>query len=76
MCSPAICDRCQKITWTGCGAHAARPASSSPATASSRAAHSATTAPSGVSAEPRGVRVIRATPACASADFTRADTAC
>ena len=22
MCSPAICDRCKKITWTGCGAHA------------------------------------------------------
>ena len=22
MCSPAVCDRCQKITWTGCGQHA------------------------------------------------------
>ena len=22
MCSPAICDRCKKITWAGCGAHA------------------------------------------------------
>ena len=22
MCSPAICDHCQKITWSGCGAHA------------------------------------------------------
>ncbi len=24
MCSPATCDRCKKITWTGCGAHAAQ----------------------------------------------------
>ena len=22
MCSPAVCDRCKKITWTGCGEHA------------------------------------------------------
>ncbi len=21
MCSPAVCDRCKKITWTGCGEH-------------------------------------------------------
>ena len=21
MCSPAVCDRCKKITWTGCGQH-------------------------------------------------------
>lgn len=21
MCSPARCDRCQKITWAGCGMH-------------------------------------------------------
>jgi hypothetical protein len=21
MCSTAICDRCKKITWTGCGQH-------------------------------------------------------
>lgn len=21
MCSPALCDRCSKITWTGCGQH-------------------------------------------------------
>ncbi|MGA2826548.1 MAG: hypothetical protein ABSF03_10535 [Streptosporangiaceae bacterium] len=21
MCSPAVCDHCQKITWTGCGQH-------------------------------------------------------
>jgi hypothetical protein len=22
MCSPAVCSRCKKITWSGCGAHA------------------------------------------------------
>ncbi len=22
MCSPAVCDRCKKITWAGCGMHA------------------------------------------------------
>jgi hypothetical protein len=22
MCSPAVCNQCKKITWTGCGAHA------------------------------------------------------
>lgn len=22
MCSQAICNRCQKITWSGCGQHA------------------------------------------------------
>ncbi len=22
MCRPAVCDRCKKITWTGCGQHA------------------------------------------------------
>ena len=22
MCSPAVCDRRKKITWTGCGQHA------------------------------------------------------
>jgi hypothetical protein len=21
MCSPAVCNRCKKITWTGCGQH-------------------------------------------------------
>jgi hypothetical protein len=21
MCSPAVCNRCGKITWTGCGQH-------------------------------------------------------
>jgi hypothetical protein len=21
MCSPAVCNRCNKITWTGCGMH-------------------------------------------------------
>jgi hypothetical protein len=21
MCSPAICDNCGKVTWTGCGGH-------------------------------------------------------
>jgi hypothetical protein len=21
MCSPAVCDHCKKITWTGCGQH-------------------------------------------------------
>ena len=21
MCSPAVCRRCKKITWTGCGQH-------------------------------------------------------
>ena len=21
MCSPLICDRCKKVTWTGCGDH-------------------------------------------------------
>jgi hypothetical protein len=21
MCSPVVCDRCKKITWTGCGEH-------------------------------------------------------
>jgi hypothetical protein len=21
MCSPALCPRCQKVTWTGCGMH-------------------------------------------------------
>jgi hypothetical protein len=21
MCSPAVCDRCKKFTWTGCGRH-------------------------------------------------------
>jgi hypothetical protein len=24
MCSPAVCDRCKKVTWTGCGAHVAQ----------------------------------------------------
>ena len=22
MCSPAVCPRCKKITWSGCGSHA------------------------------------------------------
>lgn len=22
MCSPAVCSRCQKVTWSGCGMHA------------------------------------------------------
>jgi hypothetical protein len=22
MCSPVVCARCNKITWSGCGAHA------------------------------------------------------
>lgn len=22
MCSPAVCPRCRKVTWTGCGQHA------------------------------------------------------
>jgi hypothetical protein len=22
MCSPVVCARCKKITWSGCGAHA------------------------------------------------------
>jgi hypothetical protein len=22
MCSPAICNRCKKVTWSGCGMHA------------------------------------------------------
>ena len=56
--------------------NAASPVSSSAATASSRAAHSATTTPSGVSVDPRGVRAISATPARDSAERTRADTAC
>jgi hypothetical protein len=21
MCNPAVCNRCKKITWTGCGMH-------------------------------------------------------
>jgi hypothetical protein len=21
MCNPIICERCNKVTWTGCGAH-------------------------------------------------------
>jgi hypothetical protein len=21
MCSPALCDNCSKVTWTGCGGH-------------------------------------------------------
>ena len=31
MCSPAVCDRCKKITWTGCGAHAEQVLASVPA---------------------------------------------
>jgi hypothetical protein len=22
MCSPAVCGRCRKVTWSGCGMHA------------------------------------------------------
>lgn len=22
MCSPVLCQRCRKVTWTGCGDHA------------------------------------------------------
>jgi hypothetical protein len=22
MCSPAVCPRCRKVTWSGCGMHA------------------------------------------------------
>jgi hypothetical protein len=21
MCSPVVCDRCKKVTWSGCGLH-------------------------------------------------------
>jgi hypothetical protein len=56
--------------------NAARPASSPAATSSSRAAHSAITAPSAVRVEPRGVRCTSTTPVCASIARIRAETAC
>jgi hypothetical protein len=55
---------------------AAIPASSPAATSSSRDAHSAITAPWGVSAEPRGLRRTSGTPVCASMARIRAETAC
>jgi hypothetical protein len=30
MCSPAICYSCRKVTWSGCGMHAAQVLSSVP----------------------------------------------
>jgi len=55
---------------------AAIPASSPAATSSSRAAHSAITAPWGVRLEPRGLRRTSGTPVCASMARIRAETAC
>ncbi len=55
---------------------AAIPASSPTATSSSRAAHSAITAPSAVSLEPRGLRCTSTTPVCASIARICAETAC
>jgi hypothetical protein len=31
MCHPKICDKCSKITWTGCGKHVADVQASIPA---------------------------------------------
>ncbi len=31
MCSPAMCPRCKKVTWTGCGNHAAQVLAAFPA---------------------------------------------
>ena len=55
---------------------AAIPASSPAATSSTRAAHSATTTPSAVSADPRADRCTSATPVWASIARIRDDTAC
>ena len=55
---------------------AAIPASIPAATSSTRAAHSAITAPSSVRLEPRGVRRTSVTPVCASMARIRAETAC